>query len=84
MSVDGKSYSFSFNGTVVFVSLPRLSTGQIRALTATPAYFELIIEGAGTDVDRLLTDGEKIDLTAGPVSVFSRPPTSFGTRPPRR
>ena len=60
------------------VALPRLTVGQIRALTATSPDHDLILEGSGSAGDRPLHEDEMVDLSSGGVAIFTRGLTQFG------
>lgn len=67
--IDGREYE---------TELASLTGAQVRAMTAIPAEFGLVVEGRGNEPDVEIGDYETIDLTVGPRLLFSRPPTSFG------
>lgn len=72
------TYRFIFNGSVMEVPLSKLSSVQLRALTATPTDYDLIVEGRGDQPDRQLGDGDVVDLSLEQVVVYVRSPTMFG------
>ena len=67
------------NGIAYQVRLDRLDGLQIRALGALAPGDDLVLEGKGDEPDRVLGDDEIITLTQGPIQLFSRPPTMFGS-----
>lgn len=74
----GTTYRIVFNGSVLEVPLQKLSTVQLRALTAAPMDYDLIVEGRGEEPDRQLADGDMVDLSSGQVIIYVRSPTTFG------
>ncbi len=78
MTRDAPAYRFAFNGVVMSVTLPRLTVGQIRALTATSPDYDLILEGSGSAGDRPLREDEIVDLASGGIAIFTRGLTQFG------
>jgi hypothetical protein len=71
-------HKFVLNGSVFESPQSQLTLGQIRALTATPADCELVLEGQGEAPDRVLAEGEVVDLSIQAVAIYFRPPTMFG------
>lgn len=67
------------NGTAHRVTEDRLDGLQIRALGALAPADDVVLEGKGDEPDRVLGDDEVITLTQGPIQLFSRPPTMFGS-----
>jgi hypothetical protein len=66
------------NGDRLNIETPQLTGEQIRALFGVDPAMDLVVEGAGSDPDRILSDYEVVSLRTGPVRIFLRPPTSFG------
>ncbi len=67
------------NGARFEVSFPSIQGIQIRALACVPSDQSLIVEGSGMAEDRFLQDDDVVSLTAGPVYIYSKPPTAFGS-----
>lgn len=84
MTRNAPTYCFAFNGNMMTVALAELTVGQIRALTATPPDYDLILEGSGSAGDRPLREDEIVDISSGDVAIFTRGLTLFGGRQSRR
>lgn len=67
------------NGTAHKVTLDCLDGLQIRALGALAPGDDVVLEGKGDEPDRVLGDDDVVALTQGPIQLFSRPPTMFGS-----
>ncbi|MGL3111811.1 multiubiquitin domain-containing protein [Bradyrhizobium sp. BR 1432] len=71
-------YQLSVNGQHFEVQTRELVGLQIRALAAIDPAYDLVLEGEGSDPDRILGDGDTVALTGSPKRIFTRPPTAFG------
>jgi len=67
------------NGIAHSVTLDRLNGLQIRALGALAPGDDVVLEGKGDQADRVLGDYDVVELIQGPIQLFSRPPTMFGS-----
>lgn len=51
---------------------------EIRQTADVPANYQLFLEQGGDDPDRLVSDGEGLDLSKKPLHFFAVPPATFG------
>jgi len=79
-----RRYYILLNGQRLEVPSPTLTVIQLRLLARIPAGHGIIVEGAGDQPDRLVSDTDTIDLSGSCPSVFSKPPTAFGSPPDER
>jgi hypothetical protein len=71
-------FSFFVNGQQFTIDSATIVGLQVRALANLGHEMELIVEGSGSDPDRVLMDSEVIDLASGTVRIYAKPPTAFG------
>jgi len=72
-------YVVVLNGRKAVIPQENLTVGQLRALFDVPADWALVNEGTGDKEDRnFYNDNEVVSLEAGPLILFTRPPTMFG------
>jgi hypothetical protein len=83
MSGDNR-YFVLLNGKRIESPAPTITGIQLRLLAQVPAGHPLILESSGEKPDRLLADTDALDLTDSCPSVFSKPPTVFGSMPHER
>ncbi len=79
-----RQYSILLNGQRLEAPGPTITVIQLRLLARIPASHGIIVEGAGDQPDRLVSDTDTIDLSGSSPSVFSKPPTAFGSPPNER
>jgi hypothetical protein len=79
MMSEERRYSILLNGQRLDAPGPMITVIQLRLLARIPAGHGIIVEGAGDQPDRLLSDTDTIDLSGSSPSVFSKPPTAFGS-----
>jgi hypothetical protein len=79
-----RRYSFLLNGQRLEAPGPTITAIQLRLFARIPPGHGIIVEGAGDQPDRLLNDTDTIDLSGSSPSVFSKPPTAFGSPPNER
>jgi hypothetical protein len=79
MSEDN-GYFVLLNGERLASPAPTITGIQLRLLARVPGGHGLILEGSGEEPDRLLADTDALDLTTSCPSVFSKPPTAFGSK----
>jgi hypothetical protein len=72
-------YVIVINAQRFEVDVPTLRPVQLRALAGIPMDHAVIVEHAGTKRDFVMTEDQSISLTEGPVYIYTRPPTSFGS-----
>lgn len=75
-----RRYSLLLNGKRLEAPGPTITVIQLRILARIPPGHSIIVEGAGDQPDRLVRDTDTIDLSVSSPSVFSKPPTAFGSR----
>jgi hypothetical protein len=71
-------YVIVVNGRKAVIPQKTLTVEELRALFDVPDDWALVRESRGGNEDRLLDERDVVSLDAGPVHVFSRPPTTFG------
>ena len=72
-------FAIIINGQRHDVSQSSLTGLQVRVLSGAGPEFDIIVEGFGEQHDRPLNENEAISLLSGPVHVYLKPPTSFGS-----
>ena len=72
------TYKVFINGRAFEVSVRRLSALQLRSLAGLPPDTDLVIEGSGATPDRIVSPGERVELTLPTTHFFTRPVTTFG------
>jgi hypothetical protein len=80
MMSEERRYSILINGRRLDAPGPTITVIQLRLFARIPAGHGIIVEGAGDQPDRLLSDTDTIDLSGSSPSVFSKPPTAFGSQ----
>ncbi|UGA42177.1 multiubiquitin domain-containing protein [Bradyrhizobium quebecense] len=76
-----RQYAILLNGQRLEAPGPTITVIQLRLLARIPAGHGIIVEGVGDQPDRLVSDTDTIDLSESCPSVFSKPPTAFGSPP---
>lgn len=79
-----RQYYILLNGQRLEVPGPTITVIQLRLLARIPAGHGIIVEGAGDQPDRLVSDTDTIDLSGSSPSIFWKPPTAFGSPPDER
>jgi hypothetical protein len=79
-----RRYYVLLNGQRFEAPGPTITVIQLRLLARIPAGHGIIVEGAGDQPDRLASDTDTIDLSGSSPSIFSKPPTAFGSPPDER
>lgn len=78
MSEQKKKYHFFVDGKKYETGDRSVTGAAIKSIAGVQANYQLFLEEHGDTPDRVISDGEAVDLDGGTKHFFAVPPATFG------